>query len=59
MIRYLLIACGGISLLLGIIGIAAVADHAVRTTLRRLLGKGIPALSPLAAPAPLFRPDGS
>lgn len=38
---------------------AAVADHAVRTTLRRLLGKGIPALSPLAAPAPLFRPDGS
>ncbi len=45
MIRYLLIACGCISLLLGIIGIfAAVADHAVRTALRRLLGKGIPAL---------------
>lgn len=43
MIRYLLIACGGISLLLGIIGIfAAVADHAVRTTLRRLLGKASP-----------------
>lgn len=38
---------------------AAVADHAVRTALRRLLGKGIPALLPLAAPAPLFRPDGS
>ena len=35
------------------------ADHPFRVGYRRLLGAGVAALSPLAAPAPLFRADGA
>ena len=59
MVRYLLIFCGALSLVLGIIGIfpAITADYAFHFIDRRLLGKSFAALSQLALSSPLFRPD--
>ena len=60
MIRYLLIFCGAVSFLLGIIGIfLPIMPTTLHHTCRRLLGKSLSPLPPLAAPTPLFRPHGA
>ena len=58
MVRYLLIFCGALSLVLGIIGIfLPLLPTAFHFIDRRLLGKSLAALSQLAVSSPPFRSD--